>query len=390
MKKTLISLFALLALVVAGFIGVRQFRPDTRPDMSATKPAPTVTTPAAPTTIEFAASDIGRVENGTIRRFIPVTGSLKAVNQALLKAKIAGEVKSLMVREGMPVRAGQIIAEIDSLDASSRAKEREATLRSADAQLDQAKRVLENNRALLAKNFISQSAFDNSQSAHDVAVATREAAAQQLTQSRKALSDTKVISPISGVVYERFVQPGEKLSVDARIVSVIDLSRMEIEAAIPSTDIGKIVVGQPIELSVEGIEQLQTGKVVRIAPSTQAGTRSIPIYIALENRNAQIRSGMFAQGQVSTETRKDVMVVPLASVRETAGRNFVYVVENGKLAEREVKVGLRDEKSTATNGSSGVAEITQGLKLGDVFVQVNLGPLNVGASVGLTAVTKKP
>jgi membrane fusion protein, multidrug efflux system len=330
--------------------------------------------------LEFSNSDLWVVVPGEINRSIPLTGSLKAVNQALLKAKIAGELKLFVLREGMSVKAGQVIAEIDAIDARSRIAEREAQLRSSVAQVDQAKRVVDSNKALLEKNFISQNAFDVTRSNYDVAVAARDAIAQQLVQSKKALTDTQIISPINGVIAERFVQPGEKLAIDARVVSVIDLSKMEIEAPVPASDITNITVGQTVSLQVEGVNGDQIGKITRIAPTTQAGTRSIPIYITLENRNPLIRGGMFAQGNLAVEARKNVIVIPLAALREAAGRNFVYVIANGVVAEREIKIGLRDDRASAANGSSGVAEIIQGLKTGDEIVAVNLGPLAVGAT----------
>jgi membrane fusion protein, multidrug efflux system len=376
MKKTV------LVVAAVAIIGILGWGYKTKmADNAKTSQTAMVVSEKKPQSLEFSNSDLWVVAPGEINRSIPLTGSLKAVNQALLKAKIAGELKSFVLREGMSVKAGQVIAEIDATDAKSRIAEREAQLRSSVAQVDQAKRVVDSNKALLEKNFISQNAFDLTKSNYDVAVAARDAIAQQLVQSKKALTDTLIISPINGVIAERFVQPGEKLAIDARVVSVIDLSKMEIEAPVPSSDITNITVGQTVSLQVEGVNGEQIGKITRIAPTTQTGTRSIPVYITLENRNPLIRGGMFAQGNLAVEARKNVIVVPLAALRESAGRNFVYVIANGLIAEREIKVGLRDDRASAANGSSGVAEIAQGLKAGDEIVAVNLGPLTVGATV---------
>jgi membrane fusion protein, multidrug efflux system len=376
MNKTVLIVAAVAILGLSGW-GYKTKMAD------APKPAQTVssTTEKKPQSLEFSSSDLWVVAPGEVNRSIPLTGSLKAVNQALLKAKIPGELKSFVLREGMSVKAGQVIAYIDAIDAKSRIAEREAQLRSSIAQVEQAKRVVESNKALLEKNFISQNAFDLTKSNYDVAIAARDAIAQQLVQSKKVLTDTQIISPINGVISERFVQPGEKLAIDARVVSVIDLSKMEIEAPVPSSDITNITVGQTVSLQVEGVKGEQIGKITRIAPTTQAGTRSIPVYITLENKNPLIRGGMFAQGSLAVEARKNVIVIPLAALREAAGRNFVYVINNGVIAEREITIGLRDDRASAANGSSGVAEITQGLRTGDEIVAVNLGPLAVGATV---------
>jgi hypothetical protein len=90
---------------------------------------------------------------------------------------------------------------------------------------------------------------------------------------------------------------------------------------------------------------------------------------------------MFAQGGLNIEKRSNVVTVPLAALRETAGRTFVYIIKDGKLAEREIKLGLRNDRASASNGSSGVVEVTQGLKAGEEIVAINLGPLAVDSQV---------
>ena len=340
--------------------------------------------------LEFAASDLLQLEPGSIERGIPLTGTLRAREQTLVRAKLAGELVELTVREGTAVRAGQRIARIDPTDFEARVREREAQRRSAEAQLEQARRTFENNRQLLEKGFISQNAFDNAQSGLQVAVANRDAALAQLAQARKALADTAVTAPMDGMVAERFAQVGEKVSPDTRIVSIVDLSRMEIEAPVPASEIAGVRIGQPVSLRVEGIEAVQTGEVLRIAPSTAAGTRSVPVYIGLDNRDPRIRAGLFAHGTLSLERRSDVLVVPAASVRDAAGRSFVYLVADGVLREQVVTLGLRDPAAPAANGSTGIVEVTGGLQPGDTIVGVNLGTLRTGSQVRIADAAAQP
>lgn len=320
---------------------------------------------------------------GDLSRQVPITGTLRATNQTLVKSKVAGELTELLVREGSAVKTGQLLAKIDTMDFDLRIKEREAQLRGSEAQLDQAKRTLENNRQLLEKNFISQSAFDAAKSSYDVAVANLDASKAQMAQAKKALNDTRVFAPMNGIIAERFAQPGEKISPDSRILSIVDLSRVELEAAIPSNDIGSVRIGQNINLNIEGIDKTFNGQVVRISPSTQAGTRSVPIYIAIENKDSRVRAGLFAQGVLALDKRSNVLVVPINALREAAGRNFVYLIESDKLAERDIKLGARDENGQASNGSEGVIEVTSGLKAGEQIVGVNLGTLRPGITVKL-------
>ena len=216
-------------------------------------------------------------------------------------------------------------------------------------------------------------------SAWEVAAGNRDAATAQLTLARKALADARITAPMDGIVAERFAQPGEKLAIDGRILSIVDLSRMEIEAPVPAAEIGPVRVGQAVELRIEGVAQRQVGHIVRIAPSTQAGTRSIPVYIALDNRDPSVRAGLFAQGSLAVETRDGVLTIPLNAVRDAGARLFVYAIVAGVLAERDVRLGVRDD------GGSGLVEVVSGLASGDRIVAGNLGALRAGTRVRVAA-----
>ena len=382
MKRRTLAGVALVAIaLLAGTAWIVRQR------ASAPRSAPSAGAPGADAagspTLEFAAADLMSLAPASIARTIPLTGSLRATNQTLVRAKVAGEIMELAVREGMEVKAGQLLARIDPIDFESRVREREAQARSAQAQVEQARRTLENNRQLLAKNFISQNAFDNAQSGYDVALANRDAALAQLTQARKALADTAVTAPMAGIVAERFAQVGEKVSPDNRIVSIVDLSRMEIEAPVPSSEIGSVRIGQEVVLRIEGIDLEQKGQIVRINPATSAGTRSVPVYIGLDNRDPRIRAGLFAQGTLEVGTHQNVLVIPTAALRESGGRSFVYVIDGDRLAERDVQTGMSDASGRAPNGSIGVVEITGGLKAGERIVAANLGALRPGSRVSV-------
>ena len=343
----------------------------------ATPPASTATAPApAESPLEFATTDLVTVAPISLARTVPLTGTLRPVDQTVVKAKVAGELREVAAREGMSVRRGQVVARLDPTEYEVRLRERDAQLKSANAQLDWAKRTLENTRQLQARNFVSQSALDQSQSSWEAAVGNRDAAAAQLALARKALGDTVLVAPIDGIVAERFAQAGEKLPVDGRVMSIVDLSRMEIEAPVPATEVGAVQVGQTVTLRIEGVSRPQVGRIVRIAPSTQAGTRSVPVYIALDNRDPAVRAGLFAQGSLSVEQRDGVLAIPASAVRDAGGRTFVYLVLDGRIAEREVKLGLRDE-----SGETPRIEVRSGLAAGDRVVAANLGALRLGAPV---------
>jgi RND family efflux transporter MFP subunit len=333
---------------------------------------------AAPTpVIEFAATDLLTLAPRAMTRSIPLTGSLRPTDQTVVKARVAGDLRDLAVREGDAVRKGQVLGRIEPTEYQVRVTERQAQLTAAESQLAQARRNLDNTSQLKDRNFVSQSALDQARSGWEVAVANRDAAAAQLALARKSLGDAQLIAPIDGVVAERFAQPGEKLPIDGRVLSIVDLVRMEIEAPVPASEIGSVRIGQQVMLQIEGISRRQTGQIVRIAPSTQAGTRSVPVYIALQNRDPSVRAGLFAQGRLVVESREAVLALPAAAIRDSAARTFVYVLTDGILREREVSTGLRDDSE---DGQAWV-EIRSGLRAGEQIVAANLGRLRTGAPV---------
>jgi len=329
-----------------------------------------------PAVMEFLPTDLMQVKANDLRQLMPLSGSLRAVNQASVKAKVAGEVREVLVREGEAVKAGQVLIKMDTSDYQARVEQAKGALLAARGQLDIATKTRDNNKALLDKGFISKTAFDNAESQYGIAQANVESARAALDVAQKALADTVIRAPISGLVSMRMVQPGEKVSADNRLLDVVDLGQMELEAAVPAVDIGHVSLGQEVQVKVEGQPKLQTGKVVRINPATQAGSRSIMAYIQIENPQGALRVGMFAEAQLTTAKKSGVLTVPQAAVQGETDRHFVYAIENGTLVRKPVKIGLHGD-----DGEGSAVEIIQGLDSGAQIVKANLGALRVGTPV---------
>jgi membrane fusion protein (multidrug efflux system) len=379
-RLTVIALFALGVAAAAWYLLSTRL---SAPPAQGRTGAPASSGPTEPV-VELARADMLRIEPGRLTRTLPVTGTLAASAQTLVRARVAGDVLDIPVREGMSVSAGQLLARIDPTDFELRVNERTAQLRSAQAQLDQARRTLENNARLLDKAFISQNAFDNAQSAVEVAAAARDGAEALLSQARKALADTRILAPMTGIVAQRFVQPGEKISPDGRIVSIVDLSRIELEAAVPASEIASVKIGQRAQIRIEGMAQPSSARVLRINPSTAAGTRSVTVYLGLDKVDERLRAGMFAQGSLTVDERDGLLLVPLSALRERGSQRHVYLIENGRIVERSVETGLIDESASAPGGFIGVAEIRSGLNAGDQIIRQNLGQLSPGARARIT------
>ncbi len=336
----------------------------------------------APPVIEFAASDLVQPQTRELRQAISITGTLAPRNWTTVKSKVAGELMVIPVREGESVRRGQVLARIDPQDAQARLDEKIADLEAGRAQLALAEKNRANNQALLKQNFISQNAFDSVSSNYQVSEARLKAIEAQVALARKALADTVVTAPQAGIISQRHAQPGEKLPVDGRILTLVDLVEMEVEAAVPAGDIPSIRVGQEVSFHVEGFgERRFTGRIARINPATQAGSRSILIYATLPNRDGALKGGMFARGSVTLSRVADAMVVPISAVQEASGKAQVFALVEGRLELREVKLGLRNE-------DEGLVQILDGLDAQSRIVRVKLGTLKPGAQVRVAAARK--
>ena len=334
--------------------------------------------PSAPIALDLGAADVTTARTLELSRTLPVSGGLKAVNSAVVKARVAAEVKSLTVREGDAVKAGQVIGRLDTTEFEWRVRQAEQTAVSARTQLDIAKRALDNNRALVAQGFISPTGLETSVSNEAGAQAGYQAAVAATELARKSRSDAVLVAPISGIVSQRLVQPGERVAVDARLVEVVDLSRLELEAAVAPDDVGGVQVGQGARLNIDGLSEPARAKVVRINPSTQAGTRAVMVYLALEPQ-PELRQGLFGRGGIELQ-RKTALVVPLSAVRVDQAQPYVLAVTAGKVERRTVVLGMRGEARIDGIVDNAV-EVTAGVTEGMTVLRGTAGALRDGTAV---------
>lgn len=298
----------------------------------------------APVALEFAAADVAFVEPRSLTRWLPLSGTLQPVDQTTVKAKVSGEIRQVLVREGEPVKAGQVIARFDTADLEAKLTDRIGALEASRAQLALAEKQRTQNQLLLKQKFISQTAYDTAESNLSVTQGTLKSNEAQAQLARNALRDAVVLAPLSGTVAKRHVQPGEKVSFDAPLVTIVDLSHLELQAMVPANDVPELKLGMPVEMAIEGFgDRRFMGTVERINPTTEPGTRAIIVFIRVPNPDSALRGGMFGTGKVTLSAGAPVPTLPAIAIRTEAGQSFVWTIESGKLARRIVTVGRRDD-----------------------------------------------
>ncbi len=305
--------------------------------------------------LAFAASDIVRLAPHRLAVELSMPGTVQAFNQATVRSKLSAEVRRLPVREGDRVAAGQVIAEFDTAQLRNQMAERQAALDSARATLAQTERTRSSNAQLVQQSFISKNAFDTADDAYRAQAAAVHAAEAQVAQTQLSLSDAVVRAPIAGQVARRFVQPGEKVGFDTPLLHIVDLSRLEVQAQAPVADVARIAQGAEVEVEVEGLmEQPFRGRIDRINPTTEAGSRMIAVYVMLSNDDGRLRGGMFARVRLRAGGESPVPALPASAVQDDRGQAYVWIIADGKLARRNVATGVRDERAQRIEITSGL------------------------------------
>jgi membrane fusion protein, multidrug efflux system len=370
-------LAVLLGVLVLG--GLRWLKGRSAAGAAAAANAASAASAAAPVQrLELAALDVLPVARLPLTRTLEVSGSLKAVDSAFVKARVAAELKTLTVREGDSVKAGQVIGQIDPTEFDWRLRQAEQQANAARAQQDIARRQLANNQALVAQGFISPTALETSISTESGATATLQAALAAVELARKSRSDAILTAPINGTVAQRLAQPGERVPLDGRIVEIVDLSRLELEAAIAPQDLPALRIGAKARLVVEGSDETVPATVARLNPSAQAGSRTVLAYLAV-TPHPGLRNGLFARGAIDLEQRV-ALAIPLSAVRSDRSQPYAILIAGNQARQRPLTLGLRGM-------AKGVAmvEVLSGLADGDRVLAASAGLVPDGVQLVMPA-----
>ena len=331
---------------------------------------------------QLGPQDVVMVQTLALDQTVAISGSLHALQTAVIKARTAGELQGLTKREGDAVRAGETVAQVDNTETQARLRQAEQQAQSAQAQVTIAQRGFDNNQALVRQGFISATALDTSNANLAGAQANHQAALAARDIARKALGDTVLKSPLSGQVSARLVQNGERVALDARVLEVVDLSAFELEAALAPADAAAVRVGQVARLNVEGLSEPVAATVARINPSVQPGSRSVLIYLRVAAAPG-MRQGLFARG-AAVIGRIDAPAVPLSAVRNDMPAPYIQLVREGKIVHQPITLAQQ-----AQQGSEPMVMLdgVAGAPPGTPVLRVQAGLIREGTAVSLAGAT---
>lgn len=317
-------------------------------------PKPAAEAKAKPA-LEFVASEVVKPTLAAMPAQIEFSGPLVAPGTVVVRSKASGTLLSLAVGEGSRVKAGQALGQVDLEELRYRIAERGASVEAMRAQMEQAERSHKANEGLAAKNFIAQTALDNSRAAYEAARANWQAAKAQLDTSQVTLRQAALVSPINGIVAKRHALPGEKLAAEQQILTIVDLARLELAGLVGTHEVSRLQPGMAVQVKVEGVEQPVEAKIARIAPAAEPGTRSIGVTLVLDNPKELYRAGQYAVAKVQLADDTQRLTVPMAAISRNSGQEQVWTIEGGTLARRIVTTGRSDTRE-------GRVEVLTGLK----------------------------
>jgi len=387
MRKRLVIGVAVVVAAIGAAFAIKAGRGSAAVPASAAMAANAPDAGASEVPLDFTPGEAARPLTLALPQVVEFSGPLVAPNTAIVRAKATGTLLALDVQEGQRVKAGESLGRIDVSELQSKVAERAANLAAVKTTLAQAQRTHESNIGLANDKFISPIALENSKSSLDSAKAQVAAAEATLDSARIALRDASLVAPISGIVSKKYVVAGEKVTAEQQVVTIVDLRLLELAGTVGTQEVGRLTTGMPATLKIEGLDKPMDGKLARIAPAAEAGTRSIGVVVQLQNPKETLRAGQYAVAQVQIGDATPRLTVPISAISSASGQEYVWTVENGKLLRRTVTTGRRDPVK-------GRAEVLEGLTADAPVLGARFDNLREGAKARVvavaTAATPKP
>lgn len=319
--------------------------------------------------VELAQVEVSTIERRDIADDVRLSGSLQPARTTVLNARTGGTVEEVLVDVGASVAAGEVVAKVDTDALTAELRAQEANREALRAQLSLARTVLERSQRLGQSGITSEAALLEAEANVLNLEAQLKAIEAQLAEIGRQIGDATILAPFDGIVSARAVNPGQTVAPNAELLTLVDLSRLELNAAIPTSRIAAVEIGQSATFAVEGFGgQTFTSEVVRISPIAEAGSRAVRVFLSIENDAERLRGGMFASGALRIGRQSDVIALPSAAIRRDDAGDFVLRAADGRLHRQPVETGTRWD-------DQGLVEIASGLNEGDVVVTAPLPDL---------------
>jgi len=342
--------------------------------------------------------EIEAAEKGSLNKYLVVTGETKAYQKSEVVPRIQEEVEKINVKIGDKVKKNEVLIELNTTEKEIAVKQAEATLESANANLDDvlagsreeeikqleaslkkaesalgvAKNNYQRQQELYEKDFISSQSLESAkndlvsaesdyQSALEslnlaVKGATKEEIASARAEVKNAeaslesaelgLDRTKIKAPISGVISAIDIDNGE-ITASSSVITIAQIDKLKIKIYLSQSNVNKVSSGEKVKLYIAAVDKEITGQIESISPLADEDKKSFPVEIVVDNSDSLIKAGMYAEVNLVVEEAKDQIVLSRSALVEEAGNNFIYIIEDNKAKKVEVEINVKTDAKIA-------------------------------------------
>jgi membrane fusion protein (multidrug efflux system) len=359
--------------------------------------------------------EVTNVQRIAVQRMVELSGTLISPDQAKVSSEVSGRIQELAVELGHEVKVGQPLVKLDPRELELALQQAEGQLHQTEAQLgmdgihmkvpppdeeistirtaianrDDARAQLARATQLIKKGLLAQADFDTAQTRVKVTEASHQAALETVRSlkatlqqrraavelAQKKLSDAIIRAPIAGSISERLVQPGEYIRENTVVVTIVQMNPLKLKTAVQEKYAAVMRPGLTAQFRVESmLDEIFPCRVAYVSPAVDQATRTFPVEILVDNSARHLKPGFFAKGTILTRTDENVLAVSDNAISTLAGESSVFVIENNKVRQQPVALGVRQ---------GDVVEIITGLKGDETLAATSLSELAQGVPVAI-------
>ena len=315
---------------------------------------------------------------------LSAVGSLKTPENVIISPKKAGIIDKILVKEGDQVKKGQILVQLDDVDARLQVERAEAGLKQAVAAVETNRNIVPRYQKLYESQVIPQQTLDELILRLKVDEAKLDLAKAELNVAKQNLLDHRITSPIEGVVNLKIASLGEHVNVAPKdeILSIVQMDPLELEFYVPENWAGKIRLGSMVQYTVKAFsEEKFSASLQFISPTSDPSTRNVKMKAMAKNPHYRLKPGFFAEVSIQTGSNPNALVIPESALFSQEGRFFVFAVQDRVAHRKEVETGHRFE---------GKVEILKGIQKGEQVVTVGQEQLSDGTKVKASTKSQAP
>ena len=335
--------------------------------------------------LALAAVDVATAGPATLTQSFAVAGTVDAARQAVVRSRHAGAATGITKRAGDVVKAGERLALVDSDELRLRLIERESTVRQAQAALTVAESARAQQRSLADRGFISKAALDSAESGYVSARSMYEAAKSQLDMAKSAIAETVLKAPISGVISKRGIEPGERITGEMTVFTILDPTSLEVIVPVAAERVAELKMGQKAKFQLDSSGAMVEGALTRIIPTTSSAARTVETRFSLPAASG-VPTGAFLSGQLALAQSTVPIAIPRVAVKTDVNGKYIWIVQDNTARKVRVKLAVgADESNPLVPVTDGVAVGATVLTLRGVEPNEGQSVMMPGAAVAPTA-----